>query len=222
MNTKPDLSREELILAYEYVVGMEVKRLYHAYQGKYRKEELFSWGVEGLIKAIDRDAYDPSKGMYSTYLTFHVNGAIRAAVRSANQASTVAISRARVVSDAKSTLSSRLGRSPSDDELKKELANRGHKWDLRTAKVPVRRPIPRQHPPSREEGPDQIVEQKDFVDVVFRNLDPEQQNILRLHYWKGLSMAEIGRKIGVSAWNVRRMRTRALNKIRGVVASHSP
>jgi len=73
--TKSASIREELILKYTYIVKYVAGRLYSSYGNNVEFDDLLSYGIFGLIDAIDK--YDISRGVkFETYAQLRIRGAI--------------------------------------------------------------------------------------------------------------------------------------------------
>ncbi len=84
------------------------------------KEDVLSQGVFGLIKAID--SFDISRGInFKTYAFYRIKGAILDELRTLSSKSRTAEKKFKRLELANSTLEQKLGRMPTEQELRKEL-----------------------------------------------------------------------------------------------------
>ena len=112
--------REKLILEYAPLVKIIAGRLsmYLGYNVEY--EDLVSYGIFGLIDAIDK--FDYGKGIkFETYASLRIRGSILDQIRKMDWIPRSLRQKQRRLETAMSDLENRLGRVPTDEELAAEL-----------------------------------------------------------------------------------------------------
>jgi RNA polymerase primary sigma factor len=195
--------------------------------------DLVQEGILGLIKAVDR--YDWRRGFrISTYATWSIRNAINAAID--NQARAIRIPaemarRERQLRQWEDELRSRLGRHPTDRELAQAAGLSGRA--LRALREGRRTIVSLDHPPAASgetalidlvaaEGGDseETVEINLSRDSLHRSIDElpgREGEVLRLRYGLGeqepMTLAEIGRALGLTAERIRQIEVQALSRL---------
>ncbi|HEX5369393.1 MAG TPA: sigma-70 family RNA polymerase sigma factor, partial [Dehalococcoidia bacterium] len=110
-------TREQLIQDHLGLVSLTVARMSEiCSRGRLEKEDAFSYGVAGLIHAIDN--YDPGRGAsFATFALPRIRGAILDAVRRADPLPRNLRRRVHEVDVALLDMANVLGRWPTNDEL---------------------------------------------------------------------------------------------------------
>ena len=198
--------------------------------------DLISEGNLGLIKAVER--YDPNKGgKLSTYAAWWIKHSMQRAL--ANQSKTIrlpvhVVARISQMRKMARTLSEKLGREPTDEELAIELHLPIHKVaHLKSVAV---------HPASldaplgdtndssslgeivRDENaasPLESLRDKNIsadLATIVSSLDPREAEIIRLRFGlngeKQLTLAEVGKKFKVTRERIRQLQQLALKQMR--------
>src|SRR5262249_16769584 len=118
-HNNPEL-RHMLITAYAPLVRFVVGRLGIPSTGLLETEDLVSYGMIGLINAIDR--YDPSRGVrFEAFASVRIRGAVIDQLRTLNWLPRSVISRIRQIESTLATLEQKLGRPAREDEVAKEI-----------------------------------------------------------------------------------------------------
>jgi RNA polymerase primary sigma factor len=201
--------------------------------------DLISEGNLGLIKAVDR--YDPRKGgKLSTYAAWWIKHSMQRAL--ANQSKTIrlpvhVVAKISLMRRTARTLSEKLGRDPTDEELAAELRIPVHKVaHLKTVAV---------HPASLDAPLGDSVENSSLGEIVadesavspsenlrekavvadlrhvVNSLDEREAEIIRLRFGldgrKEMTLAEVGRKFNVTRERIRQLQQLALKQMRGLM-----
>ena len=115
----PEL-REQLIIAYSQLVKLVAGRLsmYLGYNVEY--EDLVSYGIFGLIDAIDK--FNMEKNVkFETYASLRIRGAILDQIRKMDWIPRTVRQRQRKIDEAIKNVEMRTGRNASDEEIAAEL-----------------------------------------------------------------------------------------------------
>src|ERR671914_2002166 len=112
--------RDRLILTYAPLVKYVAGRLGSGLPSHVDDDDLVSYGLLGLIGAIER--YDPGRDVkFETYAISRIKGAIIDELRQLDWVPRSIRSRAREIERAIAELEARLGRAPTDEEIADKL-----------------------------------------------------------------------------------------------------
>src|ERR671922_1905245 len=113
-------ARERLVVAYSPLVKYVSGRMASGLPPHVEEADLISYGLVGLISAIERFA--PSREIkFETYAIMRIKGAIIDELRSLDWVPRSVRARAREVERAHAKLENQLHRTPTDDEMAREL-----------------------------------------------------------------------------------------------------
>src|SRR5579863_3991306 len=108
--------RERLILHYVHLVRFVVGRLGIPSTSTLDSEDLLSYGLIGLITAVDR--FEPGRGIkFEAYATARIRGAVIDQLRALNWMPRSAVSRSRHLEHTLADLEQKLGRPAHEDEI---------------------------------------------------------------------------------------------------------
>src|ERR1700730_12683200 len=120
VTTRRPWLRKELITEYAPLVRFVVSRLGIPSTSLLEAEDLVSYGMIGLINAIDR--FDPSRGVrFEAFASARIRGAVIDQLRSLNWLPRSAISRVRQIESALAVLEQKLGRPAREEEVAAEI-----------------------------------------------------------------------------------------------------
>jgi len=212
--------RNRLVVQYAPLVKYVAGRLRTRMPDSVEQDDLVSDGVLGLIDAITR--FEPSRGLsFQTFAVPRIRGAIIDGMRSMDFVPRSVRDKLRTVHRAQVTLEERLGRAPEDTEVAVE------------AGIPVQqlRDLSRQAKASANHAnlddfdladefntaADHGIEEGDMTASLMRVVDQlgeRDQVIIALYYFEGLTLAEIGRVLGVTESRVSQVHRRATTTLR--------
>src|SRR5436305_7543430 len=113
-------SREQLVLAFSPLVKYVAGRMSTGLPAHVEEADLISYGLLGLISAIER--YDPEREIkFETFAITRIKGSIIDELRSLDWVPRSVRARARQIEKANATLEHRLHRAPTDAEVAAEL-----------------------------------------------------------------------------------------------------
>jgi RNA polymerase sigma factor FliA len=189
-------------------------------------DDLMQAGTLGLVDAARK--FSPEKETtFSTYAKHRIRGAILDSLRQCDNASRHTRRWQKRIEAAITKLSAKLQRAPEEAEIARELEiglERLRAITLRTRGLePVSvssRPdddLPDlEFPTQPETQPDSIYAQKELRAVLaeaVKELPPRHQGILRLYYTGGMTMREIGERMGVNESRVSQIHKFALGRL---------
>lgn len=223
--------RDRLVLHYAPLVKYVAGRVGTGLPNHVDVSDLVQSGIFGLVDAIEK--YDPERGLrFETYAMQRIRGAILDDLRSQDWVPRAVRSRARDVERALERLGARLHRSPTDEELAVELDVTVP--DLRDlyGKVRLTSVLALEDlvVTSREGGsivdvlpddgaadPANVLVDEDnrrqLADAVAQ-LGERDRAIVSLYYFESLTLAEIGKVLGVTESRVSQLHTRAMLRLR--------
>ena len=227
-------AREQLIVHYSPLVKFVAGRVAAGLPAGTDTGELVGTGIFGLMDAVDR--FDPSLGFkFETFAVPRIKGAILDGLRAQDWVPRSVRSRSRQIENAVASLSHTLKRAPTDEELCAELnidAEELQRW-LGTIAVANVGPLDhvvagstqgevRQLPPSIDDGPDAVVEDRELRQVMrteIRNLPERERTVVALYYDEGMTLAEIGSVLGVTESRVSQIHSKAIIMLRSQLSA---
>src|SRR4051794_6000125 len=115
-----DAARERLVVAYSPLVKFVAGRLGAGLPSHVEDADLVSYGLMGLIGAIER--FEPERGIkFETFAMTRIRGAIIDELRSLDWVPRSVRSRAREIEEAQQKLEHELQRAPTEEELATHL-----------------------------------------------------------------------------------------------------
>ena len=209
--------RDELITLYAPLVRFVVGRLGIPATGLLDAEDLVSYGMIGLINAVDR--FDPARGVrFEAFATVRIRGAVIDHLRSLNWLPRSAISRVRQVEGALASLEQNLGRPAREEEVAAEIGVSTERYrqmllemnaTVLSLDAPFSSFLQDDEVTSLAElledhsapGPVEQAEQQELTSMLGAAIDrlPEREKLLlALYYQEELTMKEISKVLGVS------------------------
>jgi RNA polymerase sigma factor for flagellar operon FliA len=233
VKTKRQELRDELILAYTPLVRFVVSRLGIPATSMLDAEDLISYGMIGLINAVDR--YDPARGVrFEAFAMSRIRGAVIDQLRVLNWLPRSAVARVRQIETALATLEQRLGRPAKEQEAAAEVGvstQRYRQMLLEVGIVVLSLDAPLGSltqddevaslgdllEDARSPGPQEQVERTELMDALIDAIDrlPErEQLLLSLYYHEELTMKEISSLMGVSESRICQLHMQAVLRLR--------
>jgi RNA polymerase sigma factor FliA len=223
--------RDRLVLHYAPLVKYVAGRVGTGLPAHVDIADLVQSGVFGLWEAIDR--FEPERGLkFETYAMQRIRGAILDELRAQDWVPRAVRSRARDVERALERLESRLQRSATDAEVAAELGMTVAELRELYAQLQLTSVIAldeliavgRGGTSIAETLPDDTVEEPGaFLDSIesrrllaeaISQLTDRDRVVVSLYYFENLTLAEIGRVLGVTESRVCQLHTRAVLRLR--------
>ena len=225
--------RDELVTEYAPLVRFVVSRLGIPPATLLEADDLISYGLIGLINAIDR--FDPSRGVrFEAFATSRIRGAVIDQLRVLNWLPRSAVARVRQIENALANLEQRFGRPAKEQEAAAEVGvstDRYRQMLLEVGIVILSLDAPLGSLMQDAEvaslsdlledpdtmGPAEQVEQQELITFLTTAIDrlPEHERLLlSLYYHEELTMKEISKVMGVSESRVCQLHMQAVLRLR--------
>jgi RNA polymerase sigma factor for flagellar operon FliA len=227
-------ARERLVVAYSPMVKYVAGRMAAGLPSHVEEADLISYGLLGLIGAIER--FEPDREIkFETFAVARIKGAIIDELRSLDWVPRSVRSKARDVEKAHAKLENKLQRAPTDEEMAKELgvgvpdfhdtlleiANSSVLAldDLWTIADPDGGQVslldtihdPNAVDPEREMD---VAELKDRIADAIEGLPERERLVIALDSYETLTLREIGEVLGVTESRVSQLHTKAVLGLR--------
>lgn len=234
VNKKTEL-REQLIIRYAHLVNWVVGRFPQLETADFDKEDLMGYGTIGLIEAIDR--FDNSKDCsFETFATNRIRGAILDFLRSRDFLSRNSRERVKRFNQRLAELESRLGYTPTDEEIKKHLTIENEELRvLQQESSAVIFSLDAQENgnsseessvalvdkmPSKTEATEDYAESnlvRDKLAAAIDSLKERERLIISLYHYEKLTFKEIGTILDISESRASQLHQKSLQKLRTIM-----
>ena len=229
--TKSTEAREKIILEYAPLVKVVAGRLsmYLGYNVEY--EDLVSYGIFGLIDAIDKfDCFKEVK--FETYASLRIRGAILDQIRKMDWIPRTIRQKQKKIEAVIQTIEQTTGRSATDEEIAVGLGITGDEyleWQSQmkiTGLISLNEymeqgsDVPQDHgrrTAARFEAPEEHIEKEELTQVLgeaLKLLTEKEQKVITLYYYEELTLKEISNILEVSESRISQLHTRALQKMK--------
>ena len=236
-----DTAREDLILQYAPLVKVAAGRLGARLPAHVEQAELVSFGLSGLLGAIER--FEPVRGVkFETFAMQRIRGAILDGLRALDWVPRQVRQDARETERAEVELRAELGRHPTEKELADHLDLGLEAFRLRILEIANSRihsfdaPLPGHRAdglqgdaslldivPSEAYAEPQRALDSDQTAIALREVITElpepQQFVLSCYYREDLKLKEIAEILGLSESRVSQLHTKALISLRAAIAA---
>ncbi|MGN1158240.1 MAG: FliA/WhiG family RNA polymerase sigma factor [Agathobacter sp.] len=221
--------REQLILAYAQLVKLVAGRLsiYLGHNVEY--DDLVSYGIFGLIDAIDK--FDMDKNVkFETYASLRIRGAILDQIRKMDWIPRTLRQRQKKIDEAMKNVEMRTGKAATDEEIALELGVSGDEllnWQSQLKVTNVvslnefeeqgQEPTMEFASQNRFSQPEEVVEEEELKVKLVEALElltEKERRVIELYYYEELTLKEISLILEVSESRVSQLHTKALVKMR--------
>ena len=225
-------------MAYSPLVKYVAGRTSSGLPAHVEESDLISYGLGGLISAIER--FDPSREIkFETYAITRIRGAIIDELRTLDWVPRSVRARAREIERANMKLEARFQRAPTDEEMATELeigvddfqdsllqisnstiVALDELWtssDTSGDQVSLLDTLPDHDAPD----PQQLVDQSELRDRIsgaIAALPEREKLVIALYYYENLTLREIGEVLGVTESRVSQLHTKAVLRLRSKLA----
>lgn len=230
----PEL-REQIIMEYAPLVKLVAGRL-HMYLGhNVEFEELTSYGIFGLIDAIDK--FDITKEVkFETYASLRIRGAILDHIRRMDWIPRTVRQKQKKIDEAMRTIETRTGKTASDEQIAQELNISeeellGWQSQLKVTNIVSlneyveqgTEPVMETRGNSHFIQPEELIEQTELKQMLkksMKQLTEKESKVILLYYYEEMTLKEISRILGVSESRISQLHTKALSKMQKTMGSY--
>jgi RNA polymerase sigma factor for flagellar operon FliA len=227
-------ARERLVVAYSPLVKYVSGRMASGLPAHVEEADLISYGLVGLINAIER--FEPEREIkFETYAITRIKGSIIDELRSLDWVPRSVRSRARDIERANAKLEHKLQRAPTDEEMSAELGITTGEFhdalvqisnstvaaldELWTVSDSSGDQVSLLDTLTDENAPDPaaVMDQTDLKDRVadaIARLPEREKLVVALYYYENLTLREIGEVLGVTESRVSQLHTKAVLRLR--------
>jgi RNA polymerase sigma factor for flagellar operon FliA len=227
-------SRDALILMYLPLVKYISDRIFSRLPKRVDVRDLRSAGIYGLIRAIE--AFDLERGIkFETYCSVRVRGSILDELRAQDWVPRPVRNRTQRLKEAEAELRRDLGRNATDLELAEKLGvgpdelrslgresastnlvslsadTEGGNGDSEFHRIDLLAN-------GEESDPVELLQRADIAELIHKNLDDKEQQILLLYYYEDLTMREIGSFLRLSESRVCQLHSRIMERLKEALA----
>ena len=226
--TKDSGIREELILKYTYLVKFVAGRLYASYGNNVEFDDLVSYGIFGLIDAIDK--YDIARGVkFDTYAQLRIRGAIIDQLREIDWLPRSIRQKSKELEKAYCEMENKLGRPANDEEMAESFGVSIEDFQKKIQNITTysivslddlleqKREVTSTEEDKQIETPESIVENTEVKEILvdaINTLPEKEKKVVSLYYYEELTYKEIGKLLNISESRVSQLHTKAIIRLK--------
>ncbi len=231
--TRDPQIRETLIIEYSHLIKFIAGRLNIYFGSNVEYDDLVSFGVFGLIDAIDK--YDMSKGVkFETYASLRIRGSIIDSIREMDWVPRSLRQKNKDLEKAYWEVENELGHSATDSDIAKKMNISLDEFYKLINEVNVTSMVSLEDfleqnyeigmdisNSSKEDMPEQEAEVNELKEILGDSIDklPEKEKtVLTLYYYEELTLKEISAIMKVSESRISQLHTKAILRLRGKLA----
>lgn len=227
--TKSTEIREQIILEYAPLVKLVAGRLsmYLGYNVEY--EDLCSYGIFGLIDAIDK--FDSLKDVkFETYASLRIRGSILDQIRKMDWIPRTIRQRQRQIDTIMKNIEAQKGRPATDEEIAAGLGVSEEEYVQMQSQMKITGVVSlnefmetgaevptEQTTQYRFDTPEEVVDKEELKEKLAEALmllTEKEQKVITLYYYEDLTLKEIANVLEVSESRVSQLHTKALQKMK--------
>jgi RNA polymerase sigma factor FliA len=238
-STGDQTARDRLILSYSPLVKYVAGRLGSGLPAHVDEGDLVSYGLLGLIGAIER--FDPDRDIkFETYAVSRIRGSIIDELRSLDWVPRSVRARAREIERTIGKLEAKLGRAPTDEEIadsigitedelqaslldisRTSIAALDELWTSSSHggdHVALIDTIPDDQSTEPQHAMDEVEMREALAEAIAR-LSERERLVITLYYYEELTLKEIGEVLGVTESRVSQLHTKAVLRLKAGLSS---
>jgi len=225
--------KDTLIMQYAPLVKYLAGRLSVHIGHRVEFDDLISYGIFGLIDAIDK--FSLEKGVkFETYASLRIRGAIIDSIRKLDWVPRDLRQKSKLVEQAYADLEIDLGREPSDEEIAQKLGLTIEETLELMKKASIASLVSlddyleQNHEENfsvRDGGetPEEEYDRKEVTDILVEAIDKltdKEKNVVTLYYFEDMTLKEISKTMGVSESRVSQIHSKAVVKLRAKLGKY--
>jgi RNA polymerase sigma factor FliA len=237
-STSDERARERLVVAYSPLVKYVAGRMSSGLPAHVEEADLISYGLGGLISAIER--FDLTREIkFETYAITRIRGAIIDELRTLDWVPRSVRARARQFERVNMKLEAQLQRAPTDEEMASELEISVDDFQEQLVQISNSTIVALDEmwsvsdssgdqvslldtlPDSGAPDPQQLVDESELRDRIadaIAALPEREKLVVALYYYENLTLREIGEVLGVTESRVSQLHTKAVLRLRSKLA----
>lgn len=233
--TKSPEIREKLILEYAPLVKLVAGRLsmYLGYNVEY--DDLVSYGIFGLIDAIDK--FDSMKAVkFETYASLRIRGAILDQIRKMDWIPRTIRQKQKKIDVAIKEIETTTGRAAKDEEIAASLGISEEDYLTWQSQMKITGVVSlnefmesgsevpaEQTDQHRFDSPEEVIEKEELKKILQQALElltEKEKKVILLYYYEDLTLKEISNVLEVSESRISQLHTRALQKMKAKMGNY--
>ncbi|PKM89944.1 MAG: FliA/WhiG family RNA polymerase sigma factor [Firmicutes bacterium HGW-Firmicutes-12] len=226
--------KEELIVYYISLVQKIANKISYQLPDHYSKDDLFSYGIFGLMEAIER--FNPDLGIpFQSYASKRIKGSMVDGIRKEDWVPATTRKRAKLVEQAYQKLENDTENNVSDEDVAAELSISSEEFRSWLNNIQYITVMSLDEPVSEDESsfvkdivtdelsPNPVVsieeqELKKMLAKAIGDLPEKEKTVVSLFYYNDLSNKEIAKVMELSDSRVSQLHTKAIFRLRGKLA----
>lgn len=225
--TRDKMIKDQLIRENIELVKIIAGRLFSTYKNNIEFDDLVSYGIFGLLDAIDK--FDPLRNVkFETYAYIRIKGAIIDQIRLMDWVPRSVRQKYKRVEEAYNSIEISCGRSASDEEVSEilgikindlnEILSEIHSYSVISLEEKItNNPNFTIVDEDSKKDPEKSFEQEEIKIImkkVLKELPEKEQKVISLYYYSELTYKEISLVMGVSESRISQIHTKAIMKLR--------
>ena len=206
--------RDKLIVQYIYLTRYVINRVKMNLPQTFSLEDITSFGVEGLIDAVEK--YTPDKGArFETYALMRIRGSIIDKIRSQDWVPRSTRRKIKEIKLVAEKLKQSMGRAATTTEIANAMGMEKEKIEQLLAEEMQVGSIY-----DKKGGSDESVEDiKKELQMALKRLPERERMIMVLYYHENMMLKEIGETINVSESRVCQLHAQAIMKLKNILSA---
>ena len=231
-NSENKAPRDKLIMHYIYLIRYVISRIKVSLPPTFTYEDITSYGIEGLIDAIEK--FIPNRGAhFETYALTRIRGAIIDKIRSQDWLPRTIRRKIKEVKDTIELMKQDLGRTPTNSEVAEKMGIEKERIDEILAQDNKVGSI---YDKKTDDGsveiidtiedekfvqPDIAMEKNDSkkeLEEAMKKLPERERTLLVCYYHENMTLKQIGDVINISESRVCQLHAQAIMKLRNILS----
>lgn len=231
-NAEDKTSRDKLIMHYIFLIRYVISRVKVSLPPAFTYEDITSFGIEGLIDAIEK--FVPNRGAhFETYALTRIRGAIIDKIRSQDWLPRTIRRKIKKIKDTMEMMKQEMGRTPTNSEVAKKLGVEKERIDEILAQDTKVGSI---YDKKSDDGsvevidtieddkncrPDEALENQDTqkeLELAMKRLPERERTLLVCYYHENMTLKQIGETINISESRVCQLHAQAIMKLRNILS----